>query len=190
MSQFFRVAPLGATALVWTIGFIVALLYFGGRALLEVVNGELPDPLDAGVGIVLSLLIIYAWLRSVKGYVVGDSALTVVRAGPGRIHIAVENIESIKANPDIGGFFNNSLLSVGGVFGWAGKASVRQPLDIRSTQAEIYGTNPRNSVVLQLSSGRTIIVTPANPSALLGAIQDLGVAMPGTKADRVGKKAR
>ncbi len=165
----FRVAPMGAAALVWTLGSIAALLFFGVRVALTLIGGRAPDNYDLAVFVLLALLVVYGWLRSVKGYRLGDGELTIERAGPGKIHIPFENIARMETNPNLGSFFNMSILSIGGLFGWASKARVRNPSDVKSLEVEVYGTNVANSVVLHLRNDRTIIITPADPAAFVTA---------------------
>ena len=52
-------------------------------------------------------------------------------------------------------FMRVGFLSIQGLFGWAGRVSVRKPTDVKSMYAEAYGTNHANPVVLQLEGERT-----------------------------------
>lgn len=167
MNNTFRVAPYSVTAWVWTITFVVGLLYFLWRIL---VTGA-ADLTDIGFAALLGVLIIFAFIRSVKAYHVTENEVQIVRSGPGRISISRADINNLVVEPDIGAFFNTGLLGTGGLFGWGGKARVRHPTDIKSLDAEVFGTNSANSVLLELNSGRTIILTPANPVAFVAAVQ-------------------
>ncbi|HEX9987353.1 MAG TPA: PH domain-containing protein [Chloroflexia bacterium] len=175
MAGSFKVAPFGTVAWVWTVGFVAALIFFAVRAGLAISGGLFPDTYDVGGAIILAVLIVYGWLRSVKGYRVGEGNIVVQRAGPGRINFSLEDMASVRVKSDIGSFFNSGFLSIGGLFGWAGRARVRNPSDIKSLDADVYGTNPGKSVVLEMKSGRTVIVTPADPQAFAIAVRDAGV---------------
>lgn len=190
MTENFKVAPYGATAWVWTISFILGLIFFGARTVLAFSGGAVPDPFDAGATIILLALIVYAWLRSVRGYTLSESELTVLRAGPGRLHIPVADIVGVKADPDLGTFFNVSFLSVGGVFGWAGRVRVRKPTDMNSTDAIAYGTNPANTLLLELKNGRKVILTPKDTHAMETALRLAGVGSAAAPAARKPSPSR
>jgi Bacterial PH domain len=171
----FRVAPYGVTAWIWTIGFIAGLIYFGARSVTAIADGFLPDTFDAGASLILLLLLIYAWLRSVRGYHIEGQQIVITRAGPGRLHIPLEQIEDVKVGADIGSFFNQGFLSIGGVFGWAGRVRVRNPSDLESLDADVYGTNSKYSVLLELKDGRKMILTPSDPAGMEVALRIAGV---------------
>lgn len=190
MAGSFKVAPFGAVAWVWTVGFVAALLFFAVRAGLAISGGFLPDTYDVGGAIILAVLIVYGWLRSVKGYRVGEGNIVVERAGPGRINFSLDDMSSVRVKSDIGSFFNSGFLSIGGLFGWAGRARVRNPSDIKSLDADVYGTNPGKSVVLEMKSGRTVIVTPADPQAFAIAVREAGVRDEGPGVRGQGPAAR
>ena len=181
MKTTFRVAPYSVLAWVWTGTFVFAIAFFAWRM---AVTGS-TDPFDIGVTAVLGVLIVLGFARSVRSYQVTDQAIQVVRTVAGRINIDRADIDSVEAKPDIGSFFNTSPLGTGGLFGWSGKARIRRPADIDSLEAEVYGTNPANSVVVELKSGRTLVLTPADPAAFVAAVQ-------GPEAKRSGgrKKGR
>jgi hypothetical protein len=174
----FKVAPYSGTAWLWTISFIVGLIYFGARSVIAFANGYLPDTFDAGAALILFLLLIYAWLRSVRGYHIEDQQIVITRAGPGRLHIPVEQIEDARARADLGAFFNPGFLSIGGVFGWAGRVRVRHPSDVESLDADAYGTNPKYSLFLELKNGRKMILTPSDPGGMEVALRIAGVGGP------------
>lgn len=167
MNATFRVAPYSVTAWIWTVTFIAGLFYF----LMRIVITGAADLSDMGFALLLGVMIVFAFLRSVRAYIVTDSEIQVVRSGPGRIGVNRADISSVEASPDIGAFFNVNLIGTGGLFGWAGKARVRHPTDIQSLNAEVLGTNSANSVLMQLKNGRTIILTPADPAAFVAAVQ-------------------
>jgi hypothetical protein len=102
-------------------------------------------------------------------------SIFVDRAGPGKIEIPISQIEQVNSKPDIGSFFNIGLLSLGGVFGWAGRARVRKPSDVNSVDAEVYGTNARNMLLLEMKSGSKIILTPKDPQAMETSLRIAGV---------------
>jgi hypothetical protein len=141
-------------------------------------NGLVPQPLDLFLTVVIFGILLYAWMRSVRSYHLTDSELVIVRAGPGRMHIALGEILGAQAAPEIGTFFNIGILSIGGVLGWAGKVRVRNPSDLKSLEADVYGTNPRYSVALEMKTGRKLIVTPADPAGFAVALQKLGATAP------------
>lgn len=191
MTESFKVAPYGTTAWVWTISFIVGLLYFGTRSVMAIASGHLPDPIDGILTIILVPLLIYAWIRSVRGYRLEADSLIIDRAGPGKIHIPVAEIEQVTGNADLGSFFNMGFLSIGGVFGWAGKVRVRKPTDIKSVDADVYGTNSRHQVLLEMKNGSKIILTPANPQAMETALRVAGVGpLPAASSNWAGSKAK
>ena len=167
MNTTFRVAPFSVLAWIWTGTFVFAVGFFVWRM---VATGS-AEPFDIGVTALLGVLIVLGFVRSVRGYHVTDLAIEIVRTAAGRINIDRAEIDSVEAKPDIGSFFNTSPLGTGGLFGWSGKARVRRPADIDSLEAEVYGTNPANSVVVELKSGRTLVLTPADPTAFVTAVQ-------------------
>ena len=167
MNTTFRVAPYSVLAWIWTGTFVFALGFFVWRM---AVTGS-TDPFDIGVAALLAVLIVLGFVRSVRSYRVTDQAVEIVRAVAGRINIDRADIDSVEARPDPGSFFNTSVLGTGGLFGWSGKARIRRPSDIDSLEAEVYGTNPANSVVVELKGGRTLVLTPADPTAFITAIQ-------------------
>lgn|GEM_PF-5841285 len=171
MKDVFRVAPFGGVAWVWTGGFVLGLLYFVARVGFDLAGGISPGAYDVVAGLVLILLIVYGWVRSVKRYIVGDDGVTIERSGPGRMHIAADTIARVEAKPDVGSFYNMTPLSIGGLFGWAGNARIRNAPDVRADQAEVYGTNPGKSVALHLKTGRVVILTPDDPEGFTFALQ-------------------
>lgn len=178
MAESFKVAPYGAIAWVWTLSFIGGTIFFGARALIDIANGRQPLFFDVGATVILVVLLVYAWLRSVRGYVIESDRVVVNRAGPGRVSIAIADIEAAEADSDLGSFINPTFLSIGGLFGWAGKVKVRKPTDINSLDAIAYGTNPSKSVLLALNNGRLVVLTPTDPKAMETALQVAGVSRP------------
>jgi Bacterial PH domain len=178
VSRFFRVAPFTAQVFINTLLFIGALAFFAIRSALSLAAGTFPDSFDLGASAALAIIIGYAWLRSVKGYRLAQGELVVERAGPGKLHIALESITSAEAQAGLGSFLRAGYLGIQGLFGWAGKAIVRKPTDLQSQQAEVYGTNPANAVVLHLQSGRMLIVTPADTERFVEALREAGVRAP------------
>ena len=191
MNGVFRVAPFGVVAWLWTGGFILGLIYFVVRIGLHLSGGIPPDTYDVGVGVLLIVLIVYSWIRSVKRYRVADSGVTIERKGPGRINIAADNIARVEAKPDVGSFFNLTPLSLGGLFGWAGKVRIRNAPNVNADQAEAYGTNPAKSVSLHLKNGRVVIVTPTDPEGFVFALQSHWVEeVAGEHKRASGKKSK
>jgi hypothetical protein len=158
-----------------TLLFIGALAFFSIRAALDLAAGRFPDNFDLGASVVLAIIIAYAWLRSVKGYRLLQDELVVERAGPGKLHIALESILSVEAQSDLGSFLRAGFLGIQGLFGWAGKVVVRKPTDVKSQQAEVYGTNSAKAVVLRLQGDRMLIMTPADVESFVGALREAGV---------------
>ncbi|MDQ6693265.1 MAG: PH domain-containing protein [Chloroflexota bacterium] len=159
------------TARIWTFGYALTFLYFAFR----IATMREYDLYNFGVVVASLVILIFAYVRSVRGYLVGDGNLVVVRSGPGRVQIPLSNVIRVQNQPDMGAFYNPTFLSIGGVFGWAGRVQVRKPLDVRSVQATAYGTNARNSVFLTLNDDRLLILTPVDPAAFVLAIQQAGV---------------
>jgi hypothetical protein len=178
LAESFKVAPYGAIAWVWTLSFIGGTIFFGARALLALANGRQPQFFDVGAAAVLLVLLVYAWLRSVRGYTVEGGQVVVNRAGPGRVNIAIADIDAAEADSDLGSFINPTFLSTGGLFGWAGKVKVRKPSDVNSLDAIAYGTNPSKAVLLALNNGRLVVLTPTDPKAMETALQVAGVSRP------------
>jgi hypothetical protein len=156
---------------VWTGGFILGTIYFVARVGFDLVNNISPVAYDVVAGVMLVLLVIYGWARSVKRYIVGDDGVTIERSGPGRMRIAADTIARVEASPNVGSFYNMTPLSIGGLFGWAGNARIRNATDVRADQAEVYGTNAKKAVALHLKSGRVVIVTPDDPEGFAFALQ-------------------
>lgn len=167
MDKSFRVAPYSALAWVWTITFVLGLIFL----IYSVVISAAADYLEFALAVAAAVVIVYGYMRSVRSYRVTDSDVQIIRSGTGRITIDRADITSIEARPNIGNFFNLSVLSIGGLFGWAGKARVRQSSDLTSLEAEVFGTNSASSVLMQLKSGRKLILTPADPSGFVAAVR-------------------
>jgi hypothetical protein len=182
VSRFFRVASFDVQVFINTLLFIGALAFFAVRVTLDVAAGKLPQELDLGASVALAIIVGFGWLRSVKGYRLAPGELVVERTGPGRLHIALDSILSVEARSDLGSFVRAGFLSIQGLFGWAGKALVRKPTDVKSTPAEVYGTNPAKAVVLRLRDDRTLILTPADTDRFVEALREAGVSAPGTPA--------
>ena len=64
------------------------------------------------------------------------------------------------------------------MLGWAGKTRVRNPSDLKSMEADVYGTNPKFSVALEMRTGRKLVLTPADPAGFAAALQGLGATAP------------
>jgi hypothetical protein len=158
-------------ATVWTYGFLLIFAFYAMLVIVPLVNGSTPNVMDVAVAVLLAALIIYAWVRSVKRYRIEGDHLVIERAGPGRVHITLDKIETAEFQPDLGSFYNTRPFALGGLFGWAGEARVRKPTDIQSLEAAVYGTNPRKAVLLKLKDGRSVIVTPEDPEALVAALR-------------------
>jgi hypothetical protein len=196
LAESFKVAPYGAVAWVWTLSFIGGTIFFAVRAVLALANGQQPQFFDVGASIILLVLLGYGWLRSVRGYSVEGGQVVVNRAGPGKVNIALTDIDAAEADSDLGSFINPTFLSIGGLFGWAGKVKVRKPSDVNSLDAIAYGTNPSKAVLLALNSGRLVVLTPDDPRAMETALQVAGVSRPaepgressGRRAARSGKR--
>jgi hypothetical protein len=166
------VAPLAAAAFVTTLVFIAGLGYFAVRTALPLINGGFPDSFDLLASLVLALIIAYAWLRSVKGYSLAERDVIIIRAGPGKVHIPTDSIKSIEVQPELGSFIKPGLLSIQGLFGWAGDVNVRKPTDVSAIRAQAYGTNPANMVVLRLNDGRVMILTPSDTAGFAEALHE------------------
>jgi hypothetical protein len=162
-------------AFVTTIIFIAALAYFAYRMAVPFAAGKLADTFDLLATLLLAIIIGYTWLRSVKGYSLAAGEMVIDRAGPGKLRISLEDIKSAEAQPDLGSFMKTGPFSMQGLFGWSGPAEIRKPGELKSLQAQVYGTNPANTIVLQLADGRTVIVTPNDVAGFTGALHEAGV---------------
>jgi hypothetical protein len=176
--QVFRVAPYSLTVWLWTATYVIGFVYFGSNTAVALSSGFLPDQFDFVLTLVTFGILLYAWLRSIRSYHLSDKELVIVRGGPGRMHIAVSEILGAQAAPNIGTFFNIGVLSIGGVMGWAGKTRVRNPSDLKSMEADVYGTNPKYSVAMEMKTGRKLVLTPADPTGFAAALQRLGATAP------------
>ncbi|HKP53610.1 MAG TPA: PH domain-containing protein [Chloroflexia bacterium] len=190
MSQTFKPAPPGAVAIIWTLGFIGGFAFFAVRIVLAASAGVSPDLYDVGGAFILLICIIYGWARSAKSYRVSEGELNIDRAAMKGVSVPLEMVKSAESKPDIGSFFNMSMLSSGGLFGWGGRANVRKPMDINSMVAYVYGANPKNSVLFSIEGGKNIIVTPADPQGFLAAIRKASVRPPTAPATNPPKKKR
>jgi hypothetical protein len=190
MSSTFKTASLSGTAILWTLMFVAAFLYFLLGIGISLYAGTPIVLFDLLGSALLLALIFYSWFSGVRGYSVDGENLKVIRNGPGRVIIPLEKITSAVHKPNIGNFLNMGFFGLGGLFGWAGRSRVRNPTDIDSLQAEVYGTNPKNSVVIEMESGNTIIVTPADPQALVAALEERGIQPPAPAAIARGRKGR
>ncbi len=167
MNTTFRVAPYSVLVWIWTGTFLFAFGFFAWRV---VVTGA-TEPFDMVVTALLGVLIVLGFVRSVRAYHVTDQAIQIVRTVAGRINIDRAGIDSVNIRPNLGSFFNTSLLGAGGLFGWSGKARIRHPTDVESLEAEVFGTDPANAVVIELKGGRTLVLTPADPNAFVAAVE-------------------
>jgi hypothetical protein len=194
VAERFKVAPYGAVAWIWTIVYLLATIYFAWLVISDLISGQPLDPIIVTFAVVLVPLMIYAALRSVRGYRLEGEDLIIDRAGPGKIHIAVSNINNVNGNPDLGSFFNRSFLSLGGVFGWSGRVGVRKAQDVTTLDADAYGTNSSKMLLLEMKDGRKIILTPQDPQAMETSLRVAGVGpkpvSPTNSKPRVARTAR
>ena len=170
----FKVAPYNAIAWIWTITYILGLLLFGYRFVSTIVNGSMPDAVDTFFTLLLLTVVVYSWVRSVRGYAIEDKQLVILRGGPGRINIPLDDVAGALADPNVGSFFNVTFLSTGGVFGWAGRVRIRNPVDLKSIDAIAYGTNHKYAVLVELRNGRLLVLTPTDPKGLETALRAEG----------------
>ncbi len=175
MSRFFRVAPFDATTFVVTIVFVLALGYFAVRTVLDFANNQPIDTFNSGAMVLLAVIMGWSLVRSVRGYRLGNGTLLIERLGPGKIGIPLADIENAEPRTDLGNFVRAGFLSMQGLFGWTGKVNVRKPTDIESQRMEVYGTNPANTVLLQLKEDRRVIVTPRDIDGFVTALRESGV---------------
>ncbi len=195
MSGVFPVARFGTLAWVWTIGFFAGALYFGWRTVDAISSDHAPDTYDLGALLLLVAFIIISWARSVRRYRVADGNLYIEKWALSKITLPLESIRLIEPLATPVSFFNTGILSTGGLFGWAGKTQLRKSSDTHALQAELYGTNPANVVIVGLKNDQTYALTPADPDGLVDAVraamqppksEDGYIA----KAGRRGKKVR
>ena len=188
--QTFRVAGpdgrvLGVTAL-----FAACLLWWGGGVILALASGVAPQGTDLAITALVAVLMLYRLGLAVRGYRLarqpdGSPILWIDRVLPiGSRGVPLARLQAVRAVPDLPPILNNGILSMGGLFGWAGPAMVR---DLGNVDA--YGTNNRKAVLLQFSAkpgqepkvagkkGPIYIVTPADPPAFMAALS----AVPGQR---------
>ncbi len=177
MSETFKPATWSGLAVLWTASYLVALLYFLVRIGLAFSLGGLPEPFDLGFGVLLLILIGFAWARSVKGYRVQEGELNIDRKAIKSVIVPLNLVTSVQIDPSIRSFFNMSLLASGGVFGWGGRSGVRKTNEFVGMEAFAYGANPKSSVVIKANDGKTIIVTPADPEGLVAALRKADTRM-------------
>ena len=170
MSGVFPVARFGTVAWVWTIGFFAGALYFGWRTIDAISNGRAPDSYDLGAALLLVAFIVISWARAVRRYRVADGNLYIEKRLLGKITLPLESIRLIEVLGTPVSFFNTGILSTGGLFGWAGKTQLRKSSDRNALQAELYGTNPENVVIVGLTNDQTYALTPADPNGLVDAV--------------------
>ena len=172
MNRQFKAAKLGTVSVVRTVIYIASAVFFIVRVATALSAGAAPLPLDLFACVLLIALTIYGYVRSVRGYELQGENVVVTRAGPGRVLIPLGDLKSVQFRPTIGEFFNVRLLSIEGLFGYAGRAKVRNPTDINSLEALVYGTDPRKSVVIELKDGRTFVLTPDQPEEFVTVLRD------------------
>ena len=172
MSQTFRPAPPSTATIITTLAFVGVFIFFAANVILAFSSGFYPSLFDAGGTVILLGFLAFGWARSVKAYRVSEGELNIDRALIKGVHVPLELIKSVQADPDIGSFYNRSMLGSGGLFGWGGKARVRTHSDINAKDAYVYGSNAKHSVIFRLEGDQTIVVTPADPQAFVTAIRE------------------
>lgn len=170
MNETFRPAAWSGVAISWTVAYTGVFLYFVVRVVQALTAGVAPDWFDLGAGVLLLILIVFAWARSVKGYRVADGMLSIDRRVIRGVSIPLNKLTSVQVDPAINSFFNTSVLGSGGLFGWGGRAGVRKANEIAPLVAYVYGSNPKNSVLLKSDDGKSIVVTPTNPQDFVSAM--------------------
>jgi len=95
--QVFRVAPFSLTVWLWTLTYVIGFLYFGSNSAAALSSGMVPDQFDFVLTLVTFGILLYAWLRSIRSYHLTDKELVIMRGGPGRMHIAVDDILGAQA---------------------------------------------------------------------------------------------
>jgi hypothetical protein len=175
------VAPFDAGVFLTTIIFIGALAFFGIRATLAFVDNRPIDRFDLLATILLMVLIGWGLVRSVKGYRLSSGEIVVERLGPGGVHIPLASIVSAEARSDLGMFIRDNYLSTQGLFGWSGRVAIRKSKDVNAMKATAYGTNPANSVVLEMNDERKVVLTPRDIEGFVEALRDAGVGVPSAR---------
>ncbi len=171
MSETFKPAPPSVATIITTLVFVGVLVYFAVNVAFALSKGAYPSLFDAGGVLLLLGFIGFGWARSVKAYRVSEGELNIDRAVIKGVQVPLELIKSVQVDAEIGSFYNRSMLGSGGLFGWGGKARFRKHTDISATDAYIYGSNPKNSVIFRLEGGQNIVVTPADPQGFVAAIR-------------------
>jgi hypothetical protein len=184
--QWFRVAGpdwrvIGVSAI-----FLGALAFFGGQAILALVEGRSPVTTDALLAGLLLAAVLYRLLVAVRGYRLtlreGEPILWIDRLVPllGSRGVPLKRLRAVRVEPGLQTILNTNTFSLGGLFGWAGAAMVRGYGNV-----DAYGTNGHKAVVLEFiaapgkeplvkgKQGPVYIVTPDDPPAFVAAVQGL-----------------
>jgi hypothetical protein len=184
--QWFRVAGpdwrvIGVSAI-----FLGALAFFGGQAILALVEGRSPVTTDALFAGLLLAAVLYRLLVAVRGYRLtlreGEPILWIDRLVPllGSRGVPLKRLRAVRVEPGLQTILNTNTFSLGGLFGWAGAAMVRGYGNV-----DAYGTNGHKAVVLEFiaapgkeplvkgKQGPVYIVTPDDPPAFVAAVQGL-----------------
>jgi hypothetical protein len=192
MEKWFPVAaPDGRVILITAI----AILGFVGSAGLAVRALPTGGPLDERYTLVAGLIgavVLYRMAIAVRGYrlTMREDATPILwierRLPLRRRGVPLKRLHAVRIEPDLPRILNTNIFSMGGIFGWAGTAMVR---DLGYVDA--YGMNNSKAVVLEFTAvpgreplvgkkaGPVYIITPADPRAFVDAVHELrGAAQP------------
>ena len=183
--QWFRVAAPDGRVLGITLIFAGLTAWFVFQVGLALAQGRDPDRFDLGLGAVLLAVVLFRLAQSVRGYRLQTTengpVLWIVRRLPVAARgVPLKRLSAVRYDPQLPPILNAGLLSMGGLFGWAGRGMLSSlgPVDV-------YGTNNRKAVVLEFVAARegtsavggghgpVYILTPDDPPALVSGIKAL-----------------
>ena len=115
------------------------------------------------VGLLMAIVVAACALFAVRGYHIGPKHLLVRRLG-WSTKLDLASVKRAEADPQA---MHGSLrlLGNGGLFSWVGWFR-----NSRLGWYVAFATDPRRSVVLDLTDSRRVVVTPDDPQAFLQAI--------------------
>src|SRR5689334_14271973 len=177
----FALARPGVQVLVISGLFVVTLLYFGGKAVLDGLLGNPVNQSDVAFGALVGGMMIWRALGAVRGYVVQTGGphgpeLVIQRVAPwATVIVSLARLRRADAEPGVRGILNTSMLSMGGLFGWSGPAVVPDlgPIQVFANNREravLLELAPRTEKRFQTSDGTepkgvAVLVSPRDPQA-------------------------
>lgn len=158
----YRAAPLDRSALIRTICTLAGLL---GLLILVYIIHQLAPPimlLDAPIIAVPAL----AYAGSPEGYAVDAQAIFIERRAMRTIRIPFSRLKAIQplGRPVVAGGLR--IFGTGGLFGWAGRYRFRGVGTV-----SMHATNLDNLLLIERRRGRPLLISPADPGALLNGVR-------------------